>query len=338
MDLNGRVDQLDEEMKLLKNEIKQVLLQIQEHVLNAQNPFGGVLAMAGRGQVPATVAAPTPAPGAAPTPAPIPSLPGAQAMPMGATGGITTTSPSNLGEPAIGPGEDSMPSGNAGATVEPLDTPKLEVPQPTEAVSSVLSDDDDDSGPALGPELEGEFDDDSGMASSSENSHPPISARPKPIASTRRASEKRRDRTQLPRKESRLATQEEGEPDQSDSQPNPDDPGLWDSIGLAPNQENGIDLITIAGLAQWCDRALEKISKDNFEILINVAEMTGRVTKETRDIILALVPLFENPSFKEKEEVSISAKDIVTLLAQLDGLLAGGPMTDSRLLPFLLQQ
>lgn len=41
MDINSRVDHMDEELQLLKNEIKQVLLEIQEHVLNIQNPFSG---------------------------------------------------------------------------------------------------------------------------------------------------------------------------------------------------------------------------------------------------------------------------------------------------------
>ena len=41
MDINKRVDHMDEELQLLKNEIKQVLLEIQEHVLNIQNPFSG---------------------------------------------------------------------------------------------------------------------------------------------------------------------------------------------------------------------------------------------------------------------------------------------------------
>ena len=41
MDLNNRVDAMDEELKLLKNEIKQILLDIQEHVLSVENPFSG---------------------------------------------------------------------------------------------------------------------------------------------------------------------------------------------------------------------------------------------------------------------------------------------------------
>ena len=44
MDLNKRLDLVDDELKLLKNEIKQVLLEIQEQVLTIQNPFAGVAA------------------------------------------------------------------------------------------------------------------------------------------------------------------------------------------------------------------------------------------------------------------------------------------------------
>ena len=44
MDLGKRLDQLDEEQKLLKNEIKQVLLEIQEQVLTVQNPFTNMAA------------------------------------------------------------------------------------------------------------------------------------------------------------------------------------------------------------------------------------------------------------------------------------------------------
>lgn len=74
MDLNSRVDNMDEEMKLLKNEIKQVLLEIQEQVLNAQNPFnvqapaamGAVVAPAPRQPAPEPIAQAAPAAPAAP--------------------------------------------------------------------------------------------------------------------------------------------------------------------------------------------------------------------------------------------------------------------------------
>ena len=77
MDINSKVDHMDEELQLLKNEIKQVLLEVQEHVLNVQNPFGGTAAFAPQSnkQDAPVVAAPAPAPVppvAAPAPAPVP--------------------------------------------------------------------------------------------------------------------------------------------------------------------------------------------------------------------------------------------------------------------------
>ena len=50
MDLNKRLDQVDEELGLLKNEIKQVLLEIQEQVLSIQDPFAALATSAASGQ------------------------------------------------------------------------------------------------------------------------------------------------------------------------------------------------------------------------------------------------------------------------------------------------
>ena len=47
MDIDNRVERMDEELKLLKNEIKQVLLEVQEQVLSAQNPFSTTIVTGG---------------------------------------------------------------------------------------------------------------------------------------------------------------------------------------------------------------------------------------------------------------------------------------------------
>ena len=51
MELDNQVNRMDEELKLLKNEIKQVLLEVQEHVLSAQNPFTSAVGSSGGGQI-----------------------------------------------------------------------------------------------------------------------------------------------------------------------------------------------------------------------------------------------------------------------------------------------
>jgi hypothetical protein len=178
--------------------------------------------------------------------------------------------------------------------------------------------DDDDDGPSLGPVIDDNFDKD----------EPFDLPEPEPVG--RRSTRERapeHTRTERPGnagprafEEAKLNTRDGYELDPLDR-------------GTRPDAETKIDLITIAGLAQWSDRALKKIGKENFETLMRVSELTGRISEETRNIILALVPLFEG---KDDDE-QISAKEIVSLLAQLDGLTAEGPMTDTRMVSFLLQ-
>ncbi len=99
-----------------------------------------------------------------------------------------------------------------------------------------------------------------------------------------------------------------------------------------PDDGSPIDLITIAGMAQWCARALNKIGRENFETLVQVSELTGRISPEAKNILIALIPLFEG-----NEDEVVSAKEIVGLLAQLDGLLTSKGSAESRILPFLMQ-
>jgi hypothetical protein len=110
---------------------------------------------------------------------------------------------------------------------------------------------------------------------------------------------------------------------------------LSDSIGSSASKiqsgASNIDLMTIASLAQWCDRALKRIGRENFEILVQVSEMTGRLPTEEKEILLALLPLFDGDG-----KDNVSSTDIVYLLAQLEGLLSGGAKNDPRMLSFLL--
>lgn len=91
-----------------------------------------------------------------------------------------------------------------------------------------------------------------------------------------------------------------------------------------------LDLMTIAGLTQWCARAIRSIGRENFETLVRVSLIAGRLNEETTQILLALVPLFDGNS----DDV-ISAKEVVSLMLQLDSLISADAKTDSRMLPFL---
>ena len=105
---------------------------------------------------------------------------------------------------------------------------------------------------------------------------------------------------------------------------------------VEPVQEEGsevLDLVTLAGLAQWVERGLRKAGKEYIETLLEVSEITGRLTSERKRIILTFVRLLGD---RESAD-GITATEMVSLLAQLDCLLGVGTSADTRLLPFLLQ-
>ena len=214
--------------------------------------------------------------------------------------------------------------------------------------------DDDDDGPSLGPSMSG---DDAGFDDDDDDGGPTIGDDPTPPP---KSSKKDKD--------SKAEAVEEDDEAEDDDEPDlelePDldfeldlDPELEeddelvfdaeeilkkaamrrqrdkaDEAGSKPDSGSAIDLITIAGMAQWCARALSKIGRENFETLIQVSELTGRISPEAKSILTALIPLFEG-----NEEDIVSAKEIVGLLAQLDGLLATKGSAESRILPFLMQ-
>lgn len=118
------------------------------------------------------------------------------------------------------------------------------------------------------------------------------------------------------------------------------------TYALSPSHNNGqgnqgdqrsgdptMDLITVAGLAQWAHGVLQRYGKEYLSAILEISQLTGRITKETQEIIMAITPLLESAA----TEKGISAKQIVSMLAQLDAFLGTVSASDSRLLPFLLQ-
>ena len=108
---------------------------------------------------------------------------------------------------------------------------------------------------------------------------------------------------------------------------------LASSGSRTTSSPKSLDLMTLAGLTQWCARAIRNIGRENFETLVQVSLMTGRLSEDTGKILLALVPLFEGTS-----EEAVSAKEVVALMLQLDGLLSTDNKADARMLPFLFME
>jgi hypothetical protein len=355
MDLNSRVDRIDEEMKLLKNEIKQVLLEVQEHVLNAQNPFnlgGGFASVSNSRPASANNAAGGASGGGAG------GFTGGGVINGGGIGVMDAISPApGAQEPTAG----ISPGPGLGMAEQLMNRPEEIAPAP-EPARSPDSDrpplgpnvpdspfDLDSDGPSIGPDGF-DADDDFGPSDGFDDDfreplHDSPATRNRNDAASRKGvlnhvkgDSSRSDRRRKPSREDfeELTTRPERSTDGVSRRRKMEDDllDLNESLASKSNDSHGssLDLMTIAGLAQWCDRALKKIGKENLETLVQVSELTGRVNKETKDILMAILPLFDS----NKDEV-ISAKEIVSLLAQLDGLLDTSSGRDNRLLPFILQ-
>lgn len=394
MDLNTRVDHMDEELKLLKNEIKQVLLEIQEQVLSAQNPFNIQAPAVMGGVVPPQPRQPAPEPVAPAAPAAAPMGPiiiggipsdggggGAPQAPMGGTmgsvfpAGYQPPAPApfnpadlgNAGGPSIGPvggppeAPPAQPPASEGLGNSPFGSP-LSDPAPITPVEEVV---EEDSGMASVPppyvrspsDLSEEDPDDSSMAA---GPPPDELATPKAKAKEKSSDDDDDDvdfvvadgpSLQDDIDELHEATSEglddadedEDEVSSSFSEASEEPDSTFKTVTskekdvsapIEEEQQSVMNLITIAGLAQWTHRVLNKVGRENLESILEVSELTGRIPKETKDVLIALVPLFEA---NESDEGEISAKEIVSLLAQLDGFLGHVSPADTRLFPFLLQ-
>ena len=229
--MSKRLDQVDGELKLIKNEIKQVLLDIQEQVLTIQNPFTALAASvnAPRPMVSNEVEAPSSGGGGPPSPAP-PAMPAAPPMPVPSAPVFTPPAVApQYGPVYYDPGPISPPPGRRRGREtggEPLE---------------------EDFGPDDGPE------ETSARASDDGDTVEGPAARQRP----RRGRRKEVSGQSTPRRTGReIPDREMDEPVEEESRTTYR-PGL-DKTG-APA---AVDLVTLAGLAAWTDQAVSKIGRE----------------------------------------------------------------------------
>ena len=97
-------------------------------------------------------------------------------------------------------------------------------------------------------------------------------------------------------------------------------------------RESALDLVTLAALAAWTHKVVARIGIDGMEPLLEVAMARGRLSENNKTIVLTLAKLLEqNESGK-----SLTAKQVVALLAQLDSLWGTSDSKETRLLPLLI--
>ena len=407
MDLDNRVARLDEELKLVKNEIKEVLLEIQEQVLNSDNPFSNIIAAAAPDHTAAIQQAPAPEPRSTPN----------AVEPLG------EQSPQHGYQAYQAPVQPPPAAPVQPQPVAPAPS-VYQVPQPSQPWGGVME------SMAVGKqadmmgreadlrmrEAELKLKESDLAADISTHAVRTVESRPQRAESTSSSEDaisKRpevldRDSTVIRNETSRMDGRVK-EPGPSDGADTPTRDEVWIEAPMRDEvrneapirdeirdgvqrrldrleqpisqqegrtiEENGrveeewpnttvtvgpsraepverdrpkvraqktasferaetaevVDLITVAALAQWTDIVLRKGGRAYLEALLDVSEMTGRVSKDMKETLLTFMRLQGD----EVREGGINTREMVALLAQLDGLLGINTSSNSKLLPFL---
>jgi archaellum component FlaD/FlaE len=91
-----------------------------------------------------------------------------------------------------------------------------------------------------------------------------------------------------------------------------------------------IDIFTLTQLMKWADSSLSNIGKEKLDKILDLYELTGRIPKETKDLISKIEALSNVNHAKEKEEIEM--KDCILAVYQLDRILTGETQAQAPLL------
>ena len=358
MDLDKRLDQVDDELKLLKNEIKHVLQEIQEQVLSIENPFAALASnlaasqgsgettfrneFSSQGQAPPAsqpTPASQPAPVAqppAPPPQPAPQIVQPQAPPVAQP----------QAPPVAQPQAPPVAQPQAPAPQAPIPTPNAG-PAHVNAPVGMIS-------PNAGAEQAGPEQDqqptpparDRSVRNAHVEDRDTETEETTPVASDSRRRTKRS--TKQPTKGARDDSSEEtsSHTDKPGRYPDEDEPDetadyvaeeepeeVVTTLARKTDGHEAVDLFTIAGLARWTDQVIARIGKENLAPLMEISEMRGHLPREIKEIVLILGQLMGDG----EDGIGLTSNDMVSLLAQLDALSGSGAPADARILRLLIQ-
>lgn len=82
-----------------------------------------------------------------------------------------------------------------------------------------------------------------------------------------------------------------------------------------------IDIFKLTQLMKWADNSLSNIGKDKLNELIDLYELTGRLPKETKEIIFKIEDLSSVNSNLVKDKIEM--KDCILAIYQLDRIVTG---------------
>lgn len=102
--------------------------------------------------------------------------------------------------------------------------------------------------------------------------------------------------------------------------------GIGIGVGVGAEVETGnengmVNTVTLAQLMQWADTALNLVGMEKLNQIVDLYELTGRISGEMKDTILKVAELPDAVLSPEKEQVE--TKHCVTALCELDRILTG---------------
>ena len=83
-----------------------------------------------------------------------------------------------------------------------------------------------------------------------------------------------------------------------------------------------IDIITLTRLMNWTDNALYTIGKDKLNAIIDLYDATGRLPKETKDVIIR-IEVFSPANSRPPVDKAAEMKDCIDVLYHLDKIVSG---------------
>ncbi len=304
-DSESRINTLESELSLLKNQVQQTLLDIREHVLEFTNPFTAEARLVRAWHERTAQAAQTNLTGSAVAlGADFESLldaspvEGDEAAPVAEPAAADfDTSASALFE------DDPIPAEPAAAT------PELPVEEDAYDDSGVMDADFGETEVTEGYEppqpeieLEEEFGEPAEVYEETEilpepELEPEPSAEAEPVEETPRVMESSREPAPEP------------EPLRAD----PD-----------------MDLLRLSSLVRWVDQNTRRIGKDRVEVILDIYEMAGHITAETKGLVKRLCALDRD------DDSRVPVREVVNAMLTIDGVLDEDASQSRRLLALML--
>ncbi|MBM3131904.1 MAG: hypothetical protein FJZ95_02575 [Chloroflexi bacterium] len=99
-------------------------------------------------------------------------------------------------------------------------------------------------------------------------------------------------------------------------------------------EETQVNLMTLIGLVRWVEKSIKKVGKERVQAIVEIYRTAGYLPASCKDIIPQVIRLAED----EKPDGAITMGDSINVLLQLDSLLGGKFKTESAVLSTLFDE